>query len=65
MVVDDLRINFARTPHVRRATRQFIEQEVGANDLMAVAHTAGSLDTARSSPATSGSFSPLSTRRTA
>jgi VWFA-related protein len=41
MVVDDLHTYAGRTPRVRAAARQFIEQHLGANDLMAVVHTAG------------------------
>ena len=41
MVIDDLHTYFGRTPRVRAAARQFIEQHLGANDLMAVVHTAG------------------------
>jgi VWFA-related protein len=44
MVVDDLHTYFGRTPRVRAAAKQFIEQNLGANDLMAVVHTAGSSD---------------------
>jgi VWFA-related protein len=44
MVVDDLHTYFGRTPRVRAAARQFIQQHLGANDLMAVVHTAGPSD---------------------
>jgi VWFA-related protein len=44
MVVDDLQTYFGRTPRVRSAARQFIQQYLGANDLMAVVHTAGPSD---------------------
>ena len=44
MVVDDLHTYFGRTPRVRSAARQFIQQYLGANDLMAVVHTAGASD---------------------
>ena len=42
MVVDDLHTGFGRTGRVRAAARQFVEQHLGANDLMAIVHTAGS-----------------------
>ncbi len=44
MVIDDLHTNFGRTARVRAAARQFIQQNLGANDLMAVVHTAGPSD---------------------
>jgi VWFA-related protein len=44
MVIDDLHTYFGRTPRVRSAARQFIQQNLGANDLMAVVHTAGPSD---------------------
>ena len=44
MLVDDLHTYFGRTPRVRAAARQFIQQHLGANDLMAVVHTAGPSD---------------------
>jgi len=44
MVVDDLHTDMSRTPRVRAAARQFIEQHLGANDLMAIVHTAGATD---------------------
>jgi VWFA-related protein len=44
MVIDDLHTNFGRTQRVQGAARQFIEQNLGANDLMAVVHTAGARD---------------------
>jgi VWFA-related protein len=44
MVVDDLHTDLAQTPRVRAAARQFIEQHLGGNDLMAVVHTAGATD---------------------
>jgi VWFA-related protein len=44
MLVDDLHTYFGRTPRVRAAARQFIQQNLGANDLMAVVHTAGPSD---------------------
>ena len=44
MVVDDLHTDMSRTPRVRAAARQFIQQHLGANDLMAIVHTAGAAD---------------------
>jgi len=41
MVIDDLHTNFGRTQRVKSAAKQFIEQRLGANDLMAIVHTAG------------------------
>src|SRR5262245_6146101 len=42
MVIDDTHTNFGRTARVKGAARQFIQQRLGANDLMAVVHTFGS-----------------------
>jgi VWFA-related protein len=44
MVIDDLHTLFGRGNRVKVAARQFIEQHLGANDLMAVLHTAGPTD---------------------
>jgi VWFA-related protein len=44
MVLDDLHTRFGRTVRVKTAAKQFIERRLGANDLMAVVHTAGSTD---------------------
>jgi VWFA-related protein len=44
MVVDDLHTRFGRTQRVKIAARQFIERRLGANDLMAVVHTAGATE---------------------
>src|SRR5258705_2598350 len=44
MVVDDLHTRFGRTIRVKTAAKQFIERRLGANDLMAVVHTAGPSD---------------------
>jgi VWFA-related protein len=41
MVVDDLHTRFGRSVRVKAAAKQFIERRLGANDLMAVVHTAG------------------------
>ena len=41
MVIDDLHTRFGRTVRVKTAAKQFIEQRLGANDLMAIVHTAG------------------------
>jgi len=39
MILDDLHTDFSRSQRVISAARQFIEQDLGANDLMAVLHT--------------------------
>ncbi len=44
MVVDDLHTRFGRSVRVKAAAKQFIERRLGANDLMAVVHTAGPSD---------------------
>ena len=44
MVVDDLHTRFGRSQRVKLAAKQFIERRLGANDLMAVVHTAGPSD---------------------
>jgi VWFA-related protein len=44
MVIDDLHTRFGRTVRVKAAAKQFIERRLGANDLMAVVHTAGASD---------------------
>jgi VWFA-related protein len=41
MVIDDLHTRFGRTQRVKLAAKQFIERRLGANDLMAIVHTAG------------------------
>ena len=41
MVIDDLHTNFGRSQRVKAAAKQFIERRLGANDLMAIVHTAG------------------------
>jgi VWFA-related protein len=41
MVIDDLHTRFGRTQRVKAVARQFIERRLGANDLMAIVHTAG------------------------
>jgi len=41
MVIDDLHTRFGRSQRVKAVARQFIEQRLGANDVMAVVHTAG------------------------
>src|SRR5262245_7131590 len=45
MVIDDLHTRFGRTIRVKAAAKQFIERRLGANDLMAIVHTAGGSDT--------------------
>src|SRR5262245_13041468 len=44
MVIDDLHTRFGRSVRVKAAAKQFIERRLGANDLMAVVHTAGPSD---------------------
>jgi len=44
MVVDDFHTSFGRTGRVKNAARQFVQKNLGANDLMAVVHTSGSTD---------------------
>jgi VWFA-related protein len=44
MVIDDLHTRFGRSNRVKVAAKQFIERRLGANDLMAVVHTAGPSD---------------------
>ena len=44
MVVDDLHTRFGRSVRVKTAAKQFIERHLGANDLMAIVHTAGPND---------------------
>ncbi len=44
MVVDDMHTRFGRSNRVKGAAKQFIEQRLGANDLMAIVHTAGPSD---------------------
>src|SRR5262245_58253367 len=44
MVIDDLHTNVTRTPLVKKAARQFIENNLGPNDIMAVVHTFGPAD---------------------
>jgi VWFA-related protein len=44
MVIDDLHTRFGRSARVKGAAKQFIERRLGANDLMAVVHTAGPSD---------------------
>jgi VWFA-related protein len=41
MVIDDLHTRFGRSQRVKVAAKQFIERRLGANDLMAIVHTAG------------------------
>jgi VWFA-related protein len=44
MVIDDLHTRFGRSQRVKIAAKQFIERRLGANDLMAIVHTAGPTD---------------------
>lgn len=41
MILDDLHVSALRSQQVRRSARQFIERNLGANDLMAVIYTGG------------------------
>jgi len=41
MVIDDQHTRFGRTQRVKTVARQFIERRLGANDVMAIVHTAG------------------------
>src|ERR1700716_2708250 len=41
MVIDDMHTRFGRSVRVKTAAKQFIERRLGANDLMAIVHTAG------------------------
>src|SRR5438046_617613 len=41
MVIDDYHTRFGRTQRVKAAAKQFIERRFGANDVMAIVHTAG------------------------
>ncbi|MGE3509719.1 MAG: VWA domain-containing protein [Vicinamibacterales bacterium] len=43
-VLDDLHTNVMRSQNVKNAARQFIERNLGANDLMAVIYTGGRSD---------------------
>ena len=47
LVLDDLHTAPLRTPRVRRAAREFINQHFGPNDLMAVVTTGGGSDTSQ------------------
>jgi VWFA-related protein len=47
VILDDLHTDALRSQRVRLATRQFIERNLGANDLMAVVHTGGRTDAAQ------------------
>ena len=44
MVIDDLHTRFGRSIRVKTAAKQFIERRMGANDVMAVVHTAGATE---------------------
>ena len=41
LILDDLHVSALRSQQVRRSARQFIERNLGANDLMAVIYTGG------------------------
>ena len=47
MVIDDEHTSFSRSGRVKRAARQFIEQRLADNDLMAVVHTAGATESSQ------------------
>lgn len=47
MLLDDLHIDVTRSERVRVAARQFIQRNLGANDLMAVVHTGAAAETAQ------------------
>src|SRR5438874_13762573 len=44
MVIDDLNTRHGRSNRVKADAKQYIERRLGANDLMAIVHTAGSSD---------------------
>src|ERR1043166_3202163 len=44
MVIDDLHTRFGRTVRVKAAAKQFMERRLGANDVMAIVHTAGATE---------------------
>ncbi len=43
-MLDDAHVQFQHTPRVKAAARRFIEQNLGANDLMAVVHVQGNAE---------------------
>jgi VWFA-related protein len=47
LLLDDINTNALRTTRVRAAAKQFIERNMGANDLAAVVHTSGRVDGAQ------------------
>ncbi len=47
LVLDDLHTSVLRSARVRRAAREFIDRNLGANDLAAVIHTSGREDAAQ------------------
>lgn len=47
MILDDLHVDALRSQRVKQAARQFIERNLGANDLMAVIFTGGRADAAQ------------------
>ena len=47
VILDDTHVDFTRTQRVRQSARQFIERNLGANDLMAVIFTSGRADAAQ------------------
>jgi VWFA-related protein len=47
MILDDLHVDALRSQRVKQSARQFIERNLGANDLMAVIFTGGRADAAQ------------------
>ena len=47
MILDDLHVDATRTQLFKNAARQFIDRNLGANDLMAIVHTGGRSDAAQ------------------
>jgi VWFA-related protein len=47
LILDDVHTEALRSQHVKIAARQFIERNLGANDLMAIVHTGGRSETAQ------------------
>ena len=47
IVMDDQDVSLMRSPHTRKAAREFVEKYLGANDTAAVIHTSGRADAAQ------------------
>src|SRR6185436_2036093 len=47
MILDDLHTDVMRTANVKNAARQFIQRNLGANDVMAIVHVGGRTDAAQ------------------